>query len=98
MPGKMETKNKHMTEENRQEIQDCLDQGMTFKAIGRRIGKDQTTIPKEVKKHLAIKEASVKRTKADGTPIEEKRCPTLLKAPFICNSCDKRRGNCAYQK
>ncbi|MDR0817554.1 MAG: helix-turn-helix domain-containing protein, partial [Clostridiales Family XIII bacterium] len=44
-------KNKHLTDDDRQEIQDCLNHGMTFKAIGRRIGKDQTTISKEVKKH-----------------------------------------------
>ena len=37
-------KNKHLTLEDRIEIQGCLDKGMTFKAIAERVGKDQTTI------------------------------------------------------
>jgi IS30 family transposase len=40
----------------------------------------------------------VTRTKADGTPIDDRPCPLLLKAPFVCNPCKKRRGNCAFQK
>ncbi|MBR2572541.1 MAG: helix-turn-helix domain-containing protein, partial [Clostridia bacterium] len=42
---------KHLTFEDRVEIQDCLYHGVSFKAIARRIGKDPTTISKEVKKH-----------------------------------------------
>ena len=41
---KNEKKNKHMTLDDRIEIQECLSKGMTFKAIGERIGKSQTTI------------------------------------------------------
>ena len=37
-------KNKHLTLEDRNTIQQCLDHGMTFKAIAAKIGKDQTTI------------------------------------------------------
>jgi len=98
MPDLKATKNKHLTLDDRQEIHECLDKGMTFKAIARRIGKDQTTVSKEVKKHLAIQPLSVTRTKADGTPIDDRRCPLLLKAPFVCNPCKKRRSNCAFQK
>ena len=43
---------KHLTEEDREEIQAGLNVGMTFKQIARRIQKDQTTVPKEVKKHI----------------------------------------------
>ncbi len=46
------TKNKHLTIDERNEIQKCLNCGMTFKAIGARIGKDQTTVSKEIRKHL----------------------------------------------
>ena len=42
-----EKKNKHMTLDDRIEIQECLSKGMIFKAIGKRIGKDQTTVSKE---------------------------------------------------
>ena len=34
------SKNKHLTIEERKEIEKCLDHGMSFMAIGRRIGKD----------------------------------------------------------
>ena len=48
----MSDKNKHMDYEDRLEIQECLNKGMTFKAIGERIGKYATTVLKEVKRHL----------------------------------------------
>ena len=91
-------KNKHMNLDDRLEIQGCLDKGMTFKAIGRRIGKDPTTISKEIKKHHEIKQTTVTRTRQDGTPIEEKRCPLLLKTPFVCNPCRRRHTYCGFQK
>jgi len=91
-------KYKHLTLDDRQEIMECLDKGMAFKAIARRLEKDPTTISKEVKKHLAIVETKVESRRADGTPLEERRCPSLLKAPFVCNPCAKRRRYCDYQK
>lgn len=39
-------KNKHMTLDDRIEIQECLNKGMTFKAIAKRICKDPTTVSK----------------------------------------------------
>ena len=45
-------KNKHLTLEDRNTIQQCLDHGMTFKAIAAQIGKDQTTVSKAVKKQF----------------------------------------------
>ena len=45
-----EKKYKHMTLDDRVEIQACLDKGMFFKDIAKRIEKDQTTVSKEVKK------------------------------------------------
>jgi IS30 family transposase len=98
MSGYNSTQNKHLTHESRQEIMECLDKGMSYKDIARRIGKAPTTVSREVKRHLAIQPLSVTRTKLDGTPIDEGRCPLLLKAPFVCNPCKKRRGYCAYQK
>ena len=88
----------HLTMDDRQEIMECLDKGVSFKDIAKRVGKVPTTISREVKKHLTVQPLSVSRTKADGTPITDRPCPLLLKAPFVCNPCKKRRGNCAYQK
>lgn len=91
-------KNKHLTLEDRTEIQECLDHNVSFKATAARIEKDQTTVSKEVKRHLVIRTPSIKRMKEDGTPFETPPCPKLLKAPFVCNPCDRRSKSCAYVK
>ena len=91
------TKNKHMTLEDRQEIQECLDKNIAFKAIARRIDKAPTTVSREVKKRSSVQPLSVARTKTDGTPIDEP-CPELMRAPFVCNPCKRRRVVCAFQK
>ena len=86
-----EKKNKHMTLDDRIEIQECLSKGMTFKAIGERIGKSQTTISREVKIHMEAYTNSFVRT--------DEVCPKLLKAPFVCNGCEKKsRSNCPYRR
>lgn len=92
-------KNKHMSLDDRIEIQNCLDHGMTFKAIAMRIGKDQTTVSKEVKKHITFNPgASLTITNESGSPVAVQTCPQLLKSPFVCNGCKKRRIHCAFQK
>ena len=97
MHTKKDKKNLHLTLDDRIEIQECLSHGMTFKAIGRRIGKDQTTISKEIKKHIEIVPTSVKRNDAAGKPVLSV-CSKLLKPPFVCNSCPKVRSACAFDK
>ena len=47
-----EQKGKHLTYDERTEIQECLTKGITLKGIGKRIGKDRTTVSKEVKRHI----------------------------------------------
>ena len=98
MPDLKPKEYKHLTLEDRQEIMECLDKGISFKDIARRIGKSATTVSREVKKHLAVQPLSISRTKSDGSPIDDRRCPQCLKAPFVCNPCKKRRGNCSFQK
>lgn len=84
-------KNKHMTLDDRIEIQECLCKGMGFKAIGARIGKSQTTVSREVKGHLQIQTNSFVRT--------DDPCPRLLKAPFVCNGCERKsRSSCLYKR
>lgn len=86
--------NKHLTPEDREEIQSCLDHGMTFKAIAARIDKDPTTVSKEVKKHFQVSPTTMNPEKARTTMP----CPSLLRAPFVCNGCKKRHCNCGYRK
>ena len=85
----MSSKNKHMTLQDRIEIQECLSKGMTFKAIGKRIGKDQTTISKEVKLHA--------QEHRNGFVKTDQTCPKLLKAPYVCNGCPlKSNAGCKF--
>lgn len=84
-------KNKHLTNDERTEIEICLSKRMTFKDIGRYIGKDPTTISYEVKHHRTAHKSGF--TKIEGT------CPLLLKAPFVCNGCPKRQNaGCQYTR
>lgn len=86
-----EKKNKHMTLDDRIEIQECLGRNMSFKAIAKRIGKDPTTVSKEVK--LRGKTYTNSFTKTDEC------CPRLLKAPFVCNGCRERNHcSCIYPR
>lgn len=86
-----ERKNKHMTLDDRIEIQECLAKGMTFKAIAKRIGKSPTTISREVKAHMQFH--------TNGFVKAEAVCPLLLKAPFVCNGCEKKsRSSCAFRR
>lgn len=82
-------KNKHMTLQDRVEIQECLSKSMTFKAIGKRIGKDQTTVSKEIRLHA--------QSYRNGFVKTDDICPKLLKAPYVCNGCEmKSRSSCKY--
>jgi IS30 family transposase len=78
----LRTRPKHLTLEERTEIQNCLFHGVTFKAIARRIGKDPTTVSKEVRKHIQVIPARIE----NAAP-----CSQLLKAPFVCNGCQRKR-------
>lgn len=85
----MSKKNKHMTLDDRIEIQQCLNQGISFKAIAKRIEKDPTTVSKEIKLHLKDHQSGF--SKVDGV------CPKLLKPPYVCNGCElKPKSSCNY--
>lgn len=88
---KTKKKNKHMTLDDRIEIQECLNKEMTFKDIAGRIGKDQTSVSREVKRHLQPHTNSFVKT--------DEPCPRLLKVPFVCNGCPKRyQSSCKYRR
>lgn len=91
------TKFKHLTLDERTEIQQSLNQGVTFKAIATSLGKDQTTISKEVKRHISVSPSDINKFDKDGNLIVC-ICPQLLKAPFVCNPCKKRHAQCGFKK
>lgn len=96
------SKNKHMTLEDRTTIQTELDKGTSFKKIGLLLGKDCTTISKEVRNHIRKE-----KTGAAGRAFNDclvnlrhecsirsicPKCSSLSKRP--CWSCGKCIGNC----
>ena len=82
-----EKKNKHLTLEDRKEIEGCLDKQMSYKDIGKLIEKDSTTISYEVKHH--------RQEHRNGLTTFDEPCQLLLKPPFVCNGC-KKRYVCRY--
>jgi transposase, IS30 family len=70
------------------DIQMGIEERKTFKEIGLYIQKDPTTVSKEVKRNKFIKE------KSTACPD----CPMLKKAPYVCNTCPKKRLDCGYKK
>jgi transposase, IS30 family len=93
-------KNKHMDLSDRTEIQMGLERGNTMREIASIIGKDPTTVSKEIRKHLIVKEADIKVSCKDkaGNEKEAARCPFLVRSPYVCNGCQKKRHKCAYPK
>ena len=83
-------KNKHLTEDEREMIYEGLNKAMTFKEIGKWIGKDPSTVSKEVRKHLTLRPTTVKRFDDGGNPIPPPLCTLLLKPPYCCNGCRKK--------
>jgi IS30 family transposase len=57
-------KNKHLTFDDRLEIESGLKDGLSFKKIGNKINKDATTISKEVRNHYQVKNSG-----ATGKPF-----------------------------
>ena len=87
-----------MTFDDRLFIQEGLTQGLTFKAIAEKIGKDKCTVSKEIRKHITDTALPLQRHNRDGEVLEQNICPKLMKAPYVCNGCKKRRVRCAYPK
>ena len=77
-------KSKHLTQEDRVQIEECLGKCMFFKDIAKLIDKDPTTISYEVKHH--------RFPHRNSFTTSDEPCPQLLKAPFVCNGCKKRHS------
>ena len=86
----MTKKQKHLTLEDRIDIQTGISQQETFRSIAEKIGKDPSTISKEIKRNRIMHPTSVK---ADCTDY-----PLLKKAPYVCNNCPKKRTDCGFNR
>lgn len=131
-------KYKHLTLDDRITIQKALKEGLTFVEIGALLGKDPSTISKEVKAHLDYRNSGTRSrgynpcknrktcTKQyicgkencgfighlwnqktycsectlcmiNCSDFVEEKCPTIQRAPYVCNSCRKIRS-CTLSK
>jgi IS30 family transposase len=89
-------KHKHLTFDDRLIIQEKLSQESTFKAIAIELDKDPSTISKEIRRHIRTTELTYIKKDSKGNIIND-ICSKLIKAPYVCNGCLKRR-RCRLQK
>lgn len=88
---------KHLTLDERNIIAQRLAEGCSFKAIANELGKNCTTISREVQSHLVFKKVgSPGRT--FNTCKHRFSCQKLSKPPYVCNGCTKRTTSCTLEK
>lgn len=91
------TKFNQLNKEQRDIIQYMICKGDSFTTIGNAIGKDRTTISKEIRRNRYIK--SFHYEPFDNNAIEKavSKCKKLSTIPYICNTCPKLK-NCTNHK
>lgn len=77
---------KHLTLEDRFKISNLLDENYSFKAIGSVLGKDCTTISKEIRNHIIFK-----KTGAFGHPFNACLHRFSCDIRLLCTSCTSSR-------
>lgn len=97
----MKYNQKHLTLSDRIIIENGLNEGKSFKSIASLLGKDPTTISKEVKKHRTIKQHKDKDRKPRCT--NEKSCViqglcTNQRCYKFCRDCKLCRNTCPQYK
>ena len=80
-------KYKHLSFEDRCVIEEYLNRGYSFSKIALRLGKDRTSISKEVLKHRFLR----------GNALPDRPCCFENKFPYVCNGCEKF-NSCKKQK
>lgn len=80
-------KNKHLTLDDRYTIQHSLENRLSFKAIGTLLGKDCTTVAKEIRKHIIFeKKGAPYRVFNDC--VHRRNCRINY---HLCNPCSSKR-------
>ena len=84
-------KNKHLTQTERIIIEQRLLENQSFKSIGREIGKDPTTVAKEVRSHIHYR-----RTGCYGKPFNDCLIRKDCTVRRLCGShrCSRACGFC----
>ena len=99
MSKKIETNQKHMNQDNRVVIEKRLDESVSFRAIGMELGKDPTTIAKEVKRHRIFQEHNKFNEHsfrcANAKDCHKKHvCSTTFYCNRECRRCNKCHSYC----
>ena len=74
----------------RETIQILLNKGKTFTEIGEAIGKDRTTVSKEIKRNRYIKSCFYESFDIIGINDAISKCTNLQNKPYVCNTCSKK--------
>ena len=74
----------------RETIQILLNKGKTFTEIGEAIGKDRTTVSKEIKRNRYIKSYFYEPFDIKGINDAVSKCTNLKNKPYVCNTCSKK--------
>lgn len=82
-------KNKHLSFDDRLEIEKGLKDGLSFKAIAENVGKDCTTISKEIKNHITFKDSG-----AIGRPFQD--CLYRKNCEFRDKGTRCNQNNCSH--
>lgn len=80
----------HLNREQRDVIQHLLNQHKSLTYIGNSIGKDRTTISKEIRRNRYIKSNYYEPFDNKGISNALSRCNKLNYYPFTCNTCEKK--------
>lgn len=76
--------------EQRETIQVLLNRGKTFTDIGNAIGKDRTTVSKEIKRNRYIKSYFYDPFDINGINRAIEDCEKLQSKPYVCNTCSNK--------
>ncbi|MCR5754946.1 MAG: IS30 family transposase [Acetatifactor sp.] len=79
-------KNKHLTLDDRIRIAELLNEGSSFKAIANALGKNCTTISREIRSHITIRKAG-----APGCSFNNCLHRFSCSVQFLCSQCSHRR-------
>ena len=84
----------HLTKEDRRTIRDSLAQGLKLKEIAALLGKDERTVSKEIMRRRTPKSNGRVAFALDKSAA----CKRLMRFPFVCNGCPKRRAGCVFAR
>lgn len=80
-----------LKESQRETIQILLNKGKSFTEIGEAIGKDRTTISKEVRRNRYIKSNFYDAFDIKGINDAIQKCNKLNHKPYVCNNCPNKK-------